>query len=70
MFSVAIAQTGSDFSTVLRNQTPHKPANTQPQVVIGLPLFMPRLDQFLLMVDVTQNTQIIVKAGQYREQPA
>ena len=70
LFPIAVNQHTDHFVGILRNQTPHKPANTQPQVVIGLPLFMPRLDQFLLMIDVAQNAQVIVKAGQYREQPA
>ena len=70
VFAVAITEIARDFGTILCNQTAHKPADAQAQVVIGLPLFMPGFDKFLLVVDITQDAKVVVQAGKYAVQPA
>lgn len=65
VFTIAIAQLARDFSAIFGDQAAYKPADTQTQLMVLLPLFVTAFDVFLFVIDIAQHPKVIIQARQY-----
>ena len=65
MLAAVAAWLARDFSAIFSDQAAHKPANTQTQLMVLLPLFVAAFDVFLFVIDIAQHPKVIIQARQY-----